>query len=197
MANLFPVKDLQERYQIGKQADINRRSHLKISTIKVEGSYYIKQSDLDLLDALDNFLKTPGAKMADFNKSDLDRQQPLKMDAQLEIVSNPGEQITQEYIPGLMESSPETLKILIRETVQSTVSALVEIIAPHNPIAHWEKLKVAADEGFLLTSFEVKQLTGTKPTLRKGETTWLRGSFVFTPAGKIGNQTAWKVEKLA
>ena len=196
MTNLFPVKDLQDRYQIGMQAEINRRSHLGITTIKVDGSSYITQKDLELLDALDNFLKTPGAKMADFNKGDLVKSDSLTMDAQLEIIPNSNELLTQEYIPGLMESTPETLKILIRETVQSTVSALVEVINPSNPIAHWEKLKIAADEGFWLTSKEVKQLTGTKPVLRSGETTWQRGCFTFQKAGKIGGQTAWKVEKI-
>lgn len=196
MTNLFPVKDLQARYNIGKQAEINRRSHLNITTTKVDGSYYIKQSDLDLLDALDAFLKTPGAKMADFNKGDLVKSDSLTMDAQLEIIPNPERQIAQEYIPGLMESTPETLKILIRETVQSTVAALVEVINPSNPIAHWEKLKIAADNGFVLTSKEIKQLVGTKPVLKKGEEKWRRGSFTFTPAGKIGGQSAWKVEKI-
>ncbi|HLO47112.1 MAG TPA: hypothetical protein VK211_01600 [Kamptonema sp.] len=53
----------------------------------------------------------------------------------------------------------------------------------------------ASLEGWLLTSAEVKQLIGVKPTVRKGETELLRGSFAFVKAGKIGGQSAWKVLK--
>ena len=74
---------------------------------------------------------------------------------------------------------------------------LLEIIAnkiqPPSPIAHWEKLKIAADEGFLLSTSSVKQLVGTKPVLKDNSTSLHRGSFIFTKAGKIVGQTAWKI----
>ncbi|PSO56894.1 MAG: hypothetical protein BRC35_08265 [Cyanobacteria bacterium QH_10_48_56] len=65
MAELFPVNELRSRYGIGKQADINRRKHLGIKPIKVEGNYYVTKEQLDRLDALHQYLQqNPGAKMS-------------------------------------------------------------------------------------------------------------------------------------
>jgi hypothetical protein len=65
MAELFPVNELRSSYGIGKQADINRRKHLGIKPIKVEGNYYVTKEQLDRLDALHQYLQqNPGAKMS-------------------------------------------------------------------------------------------------------------------------------------
>ena len=54
----FPVAELKQRYGIGKQAEINRRKHLGIVPIKVDGVYVIDQDQLSLLDELDLFLRS-------------------------------------------------------------------------------------------------------------------------------------------
>ena len=66
----FPVAELKQRYGIDKQADLNRRKHLDIVPKKVDGVYVIDDSQLSLLDKLDEFLRSaPKAKMADFDSS--------------------------------------------------------------------------------------------------------------------------------
>ncbi len=176
MPDLFPVSDLRQRYGIGKQAEINRRKHLGITPTKVEGAYYITGQQVDLLDSLHQFLKSPGAKMADFTPPDsttgLSRLD--LMDAEAVLLDRPeGE-----------EDKPSDWLVF--------VEAIARAIQPPNPIAHWEKLKWAADEGVLLSTKEVQQLTGAKPGTGK---VWQRGSFTFTREGKIGNQVAWRVSQ--
>ncbi|NEN95023.1 MAG: hypothetical protein F6K50_05620 [Moorea sp. SIO3I7] len=58
-----------------------------------------------------------------------------------------------------------------------------------------EQLKMAAEEGWLLTTSEVKELIKVKPHIRKGEDAYRRGSWVFIKSGKIGRETAWRVIK--
>lgn len=193
----FPVNQLRERYSIGKQADINRRKHLGIKPVKVNGSFQITNQELELLDALDEYLKTPGAKMASFNPTMLETANKGEQTAlateyepmNAEIVPPQREQPT---IPGLLESSPDTLKYLIKDILVDTVSELNLV----NPIHHWERLHIAVEQRFWLSTKEVKKLVGTTPSTRKGETTWQRGCFLFTKVGKIGNQTAWKVTRI-
>lgn len=62
MESLYPVAQLKQRYGIGKQAEINRRKHLGIQPVKVQGVNYITQEQLDLLDSLDRYLKETGEK---------------------------------------------------------------------------------------------------------------------------------------
>lgn len=61
-----------------------------------------------------------------------------------------------------------------------------------NPIEHWFSLERAAASNLLLSSTEIKQLIGVKPA----GSSFTRGSFTFIKSGKIGNATAWKIEKL-
>ena len=65
-------------------------------------------------------------------------------------------------------------------------------IQPRSPLWFQEELEKAADLGWILSSSDVEALIGVKP---KGEI-FQRGGWEFTRAGKIGNQGAWKVNKL-
>ena len=67
---------------------------------------------------------------------------------------------------------------------------------PPNPLWYMRELKQAASEDWLLTTAEVRELIGVKPTTSKGSDTYKRGCWLFTKAGKIGNQTAWQVQKI-
>ncbi|MBE9096504.1 hypothetical protein IQ252_21995 [Tychonema sp. LEGE 07203] len=62
-----------------------------------------------------------------------------------------------------------------------------------NPIKHWEELEKAVDKEWVLSTSEVKHLIGVKPK----NSLYVRGAFKFIKYGKIGNQSAWRVEKLS
>jgi hypothetical protein len=64
-----------------------------------------------------------------------------------------------------------------------------------SPLSPHRELEAAAEKGWLLTTAEVRELIGVKPTVPKGEDSYQRGCWLFTKAGKIGSQTAWRVSK--
>ncbi len=77
----------------------------------------------------------------------------------------------------------------------SVLEAIASQIQPKSPLWYMDSLKRAADEGWLLTTAEVRQLISVKPKTSKGEKIYKRGCWLFQKAGKIGAQTAWRVSK--
>lgn len=73
---------------------------------------------------------------------------------------------------------------------------LLELQPPRDPLSHLASLQQAAEQNWLLSTTEVEKLIGTKPRSTKKIPVFVRGSFSFTPAGKIGNMKAWKVGKV-
>ena len=180
MLNFFPVNKLRDRYKIGKQTDINRRKHLGIIPARVNGSFFIAKNELDKLDLLHEFLKTPGVKMADFRAPETKEKGdiiPETMDAEIVPQTGSNEKIDHDH--------PSDWLIYIE--------AIARAIQPSNPISHWEKLRWAAQTGVVLTTKEISQLLGTRPKLKSGQITWRRGSFNFEKVGKIGSSSAWLV----
>ncbi len=66
-----------------------------------------------------------------------------------------------------------------------------------HPLWYMEVLEQAQGGGWVLTSEEVQQLIGVKPSCPKGQDSFQRGCWVFVKVGKLGTQTAWRVEKTA
>lgn len=66
---------------------------------------------------------------------------------------------------------------------------------PTNPLWYMEVLDRACTNGWILSSDEVRQLIGVQPTCPKGHDSFRRGNWIFTKAGKLGGQTAWRVSK--
>ena len=80
----------------------------------------------------------------------------------------------------------------LADKVVGKVDEVVDKVIPTNPINHWEKLDLAVERDYILSSHEVKTLVGTKPFGKE----WVRGAFKFVRSGKIGNQAGWKVSRL-
>ena len=93
---------------------------------------------------------------------------------------------------GLVENNLEALVNLIAEAVSQTIAST---IPTRSPLWYMGELERAEAQGWLLTTAEVQQLIGVKPSPSKGKSSYQRGSFIFTKAGKIGGQTAWQVTK--
>ena len=177
MLNFFPVNQLCDRYKIGKQTDINRRKHLGIIPARVNGSFFITKEEVEKLDLLHEFLKTPGAKMADFRVLETKEKGeivPVPMDAKIIPEADSNEKNDRD------RSSDWLI----------CIEAIARAIAPPNPISHWERLRWAAKAKVALTTKEISQLLGTRPKLKSGQTSWRRGSFLFKKVGKIGSSTA-------
>jgi hypothetical protein len=76
--------------------------------------------------------------------------------------------------------------------LERLVGVVVSNIQPRSPLWFHDELEKAAKQGWILSSSDVEALIGVKP---KGDN-YHRGGWEFFRAGKIGNQGAWKVNKL-
>lgn len=165
----YPISALQDRYKLGKQAVYDRINKLGIQPIE-RGK--ISGEQLSLLDKLDSSIEA-GETIDDFVNSE------AVLRGALAPVSNP------KTAPQVEQDSVSSLTQLAR------VIALA--LKPQaNPLQHLECLERAASSGWLLSTKEVKHLLQVKP---HGEI-FNRGSFAFVRSGKIGGQTAWRVEKI-
>jgi len=170
----FPVAELQNRYSIGKQAVYNRLDALAIKPAKQGNRSFINSEQLRSLDTLHNHLKN-GGTMADFN--------------QTESIISPLR--TVDLVDGAIELPSSNFSELV-----ALVGAIAQHLRPAEPLLHLKELERAAAAGWLLSSDEVRQLIGIKPSCKKGNRTFTRGSFSFIRRGKIGNQSAWQVMKV-
>jgi hypothetical protein len=71
------------------------------------------------------------------------------------------------------------------------VGMLTEKIQPRSPLWYHDELEKACNAGWLLSTKDVHHLIGVKPI---GDV-FDRGCWRFVRSGKIGAQTAWRVEK--
>jgi hypothetical protein len=168
--NKFPVKDLPNRYSVGRTALYARFTAANITPEKDGTRSYISGEELEELDRLDSHIKT-GGKLEDFQPAN---NQSL-------VVSQ------ESAVNGTPRSADN-----FNETLQ-----LIEAIARHfqqqrDPLENYKALIFVAEQSLILPSSKVLELTGIKPQGQQFE----RGSFRFTRAGKIGGQSGWKVEKI-
>jgi hypothetical protein len=187
MPELFEVANLKERYKIGKQAEINRRKHLNIKPTKVQGTYYITDQQLELLDALDRWLTEKGGKMADFHPS-------LAVDSLDSSGGHDGLDRSEDKELVYQEATivDHTEEIEPQPNWEDLIGMLADKLQPaRSPLQNWRELEEACEKGWLLTTRQVHELVGSKPY----GSTWERGAFIFTKAGKIGRETAWEIEK--
>ena len=185
----FPVAELKQRFNIGKQAEINRRKYLGIVPKKIDGVYVVDEEQLSTLDELDQYLNSsPKAKMSDFKVGSSGSTEYSQVD------SSPVQSSVMEATL-IDEELEDSSDIVLRDNEPTDLAFLVETIAktiaPVNPIGHWERLQWLVDNEIIISTSEVQALLGTKP---KGDV-WSRGSFVFNKVGKLGNQSSWEVTK--
>ena len=186
--NSFAVSELKDRYAISKQAVINRRKYLNISTYKIGNKSYITEADLDLLDRLHQFLnQNPTASMQDF--------QEQSRESSLSTV--PTDKSSESTLP-TVPIQPTSLTVFDNNNVtlnldDNTIEAIAYSFQRSNPLWYMNVLENARTSNWLLTTAEVRELIGVKPKTKKGENTYQRGNWLFIKSGRIGNQTAWKV----
>jgi hypothetical protein len=163
----YPVSELTNRYNIGKQAVYNRLEALSIKPEKHSNRSYISSAQLLLLDRLHEHIAS-GGTMADF--------EPPQTESNISPVD-------------LLDTSTG---LSTSDDLVTLVERLATALKPAtSPLAHWEQLEKAVAHNWLLTTTDVKRVLGVKP---KGDS-FSRGSFTFVRCGTIGNQAAWRVVK--
>lgn len=174
---LIKISTLQERYKLdSRQAVYDRINGLGIEPV-ARGK--ISPRQLELLDRLDLHVRSNGA-IADFPRQPEVQLPTLdkldKLDNSLEISKNDA--------LATIEGFTKLVETLVRTTQP-----------PQSPLTIYEELEKAVKCKWVLPTSKVKELIEVSPKTAKGEQTFKRGSFTFTKAGKIGNETGWRVTR--
>ena len=182
------ISELLERYNLkSRKSFYSRLNGLGITLEKdVRGHSYATPEQVELLDQLDSHLKA-GGTIASFTP--LSTAEVVPADT-TQPTTQPALQHTPVNTPVNTLAEPP-----IDNRTLSVLEAIASQIQPSSPLWYMDSLKRAADEGWLLTTAEVRQLISVKPKTSKGEKVYKRGCWLFQKAGKIGAQTAWKVSK--
>ena len=168
-----PVAALPDRFSTSKQTVYTRMEALGISPFKQGKRAYIHLDRLHQLDALHDHLAA-GGHLQDFFTTAIETSPLDELDVSTHAISN-----TNAPLERLVNAA------------ESLTGALMDIASP-DPIANLRRLQEAAENGWLLTTSQVRELTGAKP---HGQS-WQRGSFEFRKRGKIGREAAWSVERV-
>ncbi|NEO22240.1 hypothetical protein [Moorena sp. SIO4A5] len=194
----IPVKDLQSRYNIGRSALYERFKHANIKPNKEGTRSFVSGEQLEELDRLHNHLERDGT-FEDFETL-LTQEFTENSQEAISLNSSPDSPVD-VHRTSSWEVEREPLEVLIDAMKQSFRYAITYGASlpnagkPVTVIDRHQQLKVAAEEGWLLTTLEVKELIGVKPQAGKGENKYTRGSWTFIKSGKIGRGTAWRVER--
>ncbi|MEN9517808.1 MAG: hypothetical protein RLZZ381_396 [Cyanobacteriota bacterium] len=182
------VQELCDRYDIKSRKSLySRLDGLGITLAKDGNKSYGTDEQVKLLDQQDehiknggtikNFVPTTHAEVTVHNTS-----------------PNPGISSiveTTQHTPQL-----NTQSVLLGDIAKAVSSAIALKMTPPDPLWYLGKLEIARASGWELTTSQVKELIGVKPSCKQGKKTFKRGSFIFVKTGKIGNQTSWKVQKV-
>ena len=175
----YSVKDLQERYDLKtRQSVYGRLKAIEAQTLKEGNKTYVTEDIVNKLDQLQEHL-TLGGSIKTFTPT---------------VVATVHNSL--DSVNHSLDTNPQYTQLNLFDQLEPLLNPLIDKVAEKltlsNPINHWEKLDVAAEKRYILTSKEIETLLGTKP---KGKE-WKRGAFLFTCVGKIGNQNGWKVTKI-
>ena len=89
-----------------------------------------------------------------------------------------------------------TTSFAIANSLDQLQTALVTDSKPANPLWYMDVLEKAISNNWILSTDEVEKLIGVKPHCNHDESSFERGTWIFTKAGKIGAQLGWKVSKV-
>lgn len=201
----FGVQELCDRYGIKSRKSLySRLDGLSIALAKDGNKSYATDEQVKLLDQQHEHLKN-GGTLKNFVPTAIAEVTVLK-DCKSESVVETTQQTTypKVYPLGQRTIQPSIQSILLGDIVEALRMAIIEamptaiasVMIPPDPLWYLERLETARAKGWELTTSQVKELIGVKPSSGQGKKTFRRGSFIFVKTGKIGNQTSWKVQKI-
>ena len=190
------VAELCDRYEIKSRKSLySRLDGLGITLDKDGNKSYATEKQVKLLDQQNEHLKNGGTLK---NFVPTTHAEVTVHDTVNNTQHNPDTASiieTTQHTPQLRTQS-EAMAILLGDMANKVAMAIAEKMTPPNPTWYLVELERARASGWELTTSQVKDLIGVKPSCQKGKKTYKRGSFVFVKSGKIGSQTAWKVQKV-
>lgn len=185
------IKELQERYSLKTRQSIYDWCKTANITLAKDsnGRSTVTAEQIALLDELHEYLKQPGAIRANFTPvtpvsiAGLDSSIDKLVDNRIDISAD-----NQDL------SVYQLLDNVCRE-IGTGLASIVEAVTTKDPVHYMTVLERAAVSNWILSTNEVKQLIGVKPSLSQGKRVFTRGCWLFTRCGRIGNQVGWKVMK--
>ena len=193
------IQELCDRYNLNSRKSLySRLNGLGIKLGKKNNKSYATEEQIALLDQQDEHIKNGGS---------IDNFEPVKL-AEVTVLKDTASHIhnpTREHssnngISSIAETTLQSTQLQITpELLDNVVAAISKAIAsnmtPPDPLWYLERLETARTSEWELTTSQVKELIGVKPSCKKGKKTFKRGSFIFVKTGRIGNETSWKVMK--
>jgi hypothetical protein len=194
--NKMDIKQLCDRYALtSRQALYDRLKALGITLSRQGRSSYATPEQIELLDQIHQHL-AEGGSLKTFT--------PIaETTVTFEPVSS-GLDKSLDIVKSRLDNSPDTVRSELDSSLDIMDSgldinpqtlALLNLMQSFNrrsPLDKHRELEEAAAHNWILTTSEIEELLGVKP---KGET-FTRGCWIFRRSGKIGNQSAWIVEKI-
>jgi hypothetical protein len=188
------IKELQDRYKIASRSALYSR--LKAIEINLDkdssGSAFATETQVKLLDDLDQHLKSGGNLKNFASTSDVSVLSPSdRQNSTIVSTKKQSDQVVQSSQDTVQSVQYSQLNLFQFQDLMDVGVAIASQLK--SPINHWKELIYAADNNLILSTSEIQQLTGVKPFGSE----WVRGSFRFVRSGKIGSQSAWKIEKIS
>ena len=184
---------LRDRYNLNSRKSLySRLNGLGITLAKKGNKSYATEEQIALLDQQNEHIKNGGT---------IDNFEPVKI-AEVTVHNTATEQNGNTDISSLAETTLQSTQLqitpeLLENVVEAISTAIASKMTPPSPLWFMAELERARASDWKLTTSQVKDLIGVKPTCKKGKKTFKRGSFIFVKSGRIGSETAWKVMKEA
>ena len=201
------INELIERYGITRKPLYSRINALNIKLSKnLDNKSFATPEQVELLDQLHEHLKAGGnlKSFVPITDVELENSHDIPHDITAIIATQPTTLLSQDESKSHngkeFSSTTHDTAQEIQHTTQHSQQELLAQIAlliteAKNPLGHLAALEQAIENEWLLTTAQVKNLIGTKPYCKKGNISYQRGSFIFTKSGKIGRETAWRINK--
>ncbi|WP_242017977.1 hypothetical protein [Synechocystis sp. FACHB-383] len=185
------IKQLCDRYSLtSRQALYDRLKALGITLSRQGRSSYATPEQIDLLDQIHEHLAEGGSlkTFTPITKTTPVETVNSQLDNSLDIVNSELDN-SLDIVKSGLDNSLDTLDI---NPQTLTLLSLMQSFNRRSPLDKHRELEEAASHNWILSTTEIEELLGVKP---KGET-FTRGCWIFRRSGKIGNQSAWIVEKI-
>ena len=181
------VQELCDRYNIKSRKSLySRLDGLGIILDKDGNKSYARDEQVKLLDQQDEHIKN-GGTIKNFVPA-----------AEVTVDDTSSKADISSILKTTQHSTQLTVQSeLLGDIVQAVSVAIAEKMQPVDPLWYLGRLEVARASGWELTTSQVQELIGVKPSCKKGKKTFRRGSFIFVKSGRIGNQTSWRVKRVA
>ena len=186
------VQELCDRYNIKSRKSLySRLDGLGITLAKDGNKSYATEEQVKLLDQQDEHIKN-GGTIKNFVPTAI---------AEVTVHDTTTQHSQDNDRSGIVETTLHSTQLevtpkLLGDIAQAVSSAIAQKMTPPDPLWYLSRLETARASGWELTTSQVKELIGVKPSCKQGKKTFRRGSFIFVKSGKIGNQTSWKVQKV-